>query len=117
MRVKYKDKDYHTIEAGKMKQIDGTWVDAVVYENSASGQVYIRSLEDFLNKFEYNDELINVFHFALGARLNVEFNGKRYRALGYNYEDDSGILADSDDKVLLINFNLLKPNDKLKVVY
>lgn len=117
MYVEYKEKGYFTAGRCKMKQSDGTWTDAISYESVSNGQVYVRDIVDFLNKFKPKDKLVEIFHFAASAKLDVEYKGKRYRALGYNYETNTGILADSDDKVVLIEFNQNLPLDDLKVVY
>lgn len=118
MYVEYKEKGYFTTGRCKMKQADGTWTDAISYESVSNGQVYVRDIVDFLNKFKPRDKLVEIFHFAISAKLDVEYKGKRYRALGYNnYGTNTGILADSDDKVVLIEFNQNLPLDDLKVVY
>lgn len=118
MYVEYKEKGYFTTGRCKMKQADGTWTDAISYESVSNGQVYVRDIVDFLNKFKPKDKLVEIFHFAISAKLDVEYKGKRYRALGYNnYKTNTGILADSDDKVVLIEFNQNLPLNDLKVVY
>nr|DAP65321.1 MAG TPA: tyrosinase [Caudoviricetes sp.] len=117
MYVEYKDNKYFTTNICKMKQADGTWINAIVYQSSKDGNFYARELIDFLAKFKPQDDPVNIFHFAISAKLNVEYKGKRYRVLGYNYETNTGILADNNDKVVLVEFNQNVSLDDLKIVY
>jgi len=108
MLVKYKQNDslYDLTNIVKMKQANGDWVMAAQYENG-DGQVFVRELGDFCNKFIVVDEPEVNFLFALEHDLKIEVNGQAdqiYDPIGLD-RYNNGIISKDGKSYEILNLH------------